>query len=373
MIPGQGWLVRNGKSYIEENLSKNGDNEDVSFSQNEIFRKVETTEIAPRSVIGYDKNGKLLLLQIDGQIQKKGINPFPDSSLNHGSGMTLFEISDFAVELGFYNAININVPIMMSQNKTVISLKTDICDYNNDNDDIDINNIDNEIGNNHFRCSNFQSSDLFTCFHNVQMATVSPSSSPSSLPSSSPSFLPSSSPSTLTSEQPTLHSTSLSPSSEPNSFPNKHLKSPSHSSLPHSLPLPSTPAHFPTQYPYPPWLSNPNNNNNDNNNGDNNDDNNNYYSPNNNNDERNSNNVINDHSNNDNNNSTLGSSLLVLNSSIEFYKITSVVLLFLLVVSVLFNFYNIIKLRKLREKGNDIIGIENHDRSDFTYFTRQKI
>ena len=29
----------------------------------------------------------LLLLQIDGQVQHKGINPFPDSSLNHGSGI----------------------------------------------------------------------------------------------------------------------------------------------------------------------------------------------------------------------------------------------------------------------------------------------
>ena len=123
LIPGQGWLVRNGKSYIEENLSKVGDNEDFTIPIKEIFHTVKTTDIAPRSVIGYDKDGKLLLLQIDGQFQHKGINPFPDSSFNHGSGMTIFEISDFAVELGFFNAINLNVPVIMSQNKTIISVK----------------------------------------------------------------------------------------------------------------------------------------------------------------------------------------------------------------------------------------------------------
>ena len=74
LIPGQGWLVRNGKSYIEENLSKIGDNEDFTISIKETLHTVKTTDIAPRSVIGYDKDGKLLLLQIDGQVQHKGIN-----------------------------------------------------------------------------------------------------------------------------------------------------------------------------------------------------------------------------------------------------------------------------------------------------------
>ena len=196
-------------------MSEKGDNEDFSIPKNSlIIHTVKTTDLAPRTVIGHDKNGNLLLLQIDGQIKKNGINPFPDSTFNHGFGMTIFEVTDFALELGFYNAINLNTKTVFSVNKTIISQPSEICeinqnefnDYNNDDQN---NNFDDNFtkipGNNHFRCSTFNPSDLVACVHvRSDRVFLSPTQTPTSTPTPSPTSLPSSLPLSPPSLQPTV-------------------------------------------------------------------------------------------------------------------------------------------------------------------------
>ena len=336
LIPGQGWLIRNGKNYIEENMSEKGDNEDFSIPKNSlIIHTVKTTDLAPRTVIGHDKNGNLLLLQIDGQIKKNGINPFPDSTFNHGFGMTIFEVTDFALELGFYNAINLNTEIVFSVNKTIISQPSEICeinqnDFNDYNNDDQNNNFDDNFtkipGNNHFRCSNFNPSDLVACVHvRSDRVFLSPTQTPTSTPSTSPTSLPSSLPLSPPSLQPTVIPSFYRP---------------------------------PVRMPTNPPKNGKNRNNNDDyyNNDDNNNDNYNDNTISNNNDDKNNNNNNNTNHNsktNENNNGTfLGLNFSSLDSSLQFYKLSSFVLLFLLFFSVGLNISSFYKLRKQRGNGN---------------------
>ena len=65
LISGLGWLVRNGKSYVRESFSTTGgDNEDMSMqSTGNTFVTVQSA----RTALGHDREGNLLLLQVEGR------------------------------------------------------------------------------------------------------------------------------------------------------------------------------------------------------------------------------------------------------------------------------------------------------------------
>ena len=106
LISGIVWLVRDGKSYVAESISKSGDGEDLSSqSTGSSF----ATVLSARTCIGYDKDGNLLILQVEGKTWERG--------------MSLYEFANFAIELGFFAAINLDGggSATMTINHTLVS------------------------------------------------------------------------------------------------------------------------------------------------------------------------------------------------------------------------------------------------------------
>jgi N-acetylglucosamine-1-phosphodiester alpha-N-acetylglucosaminidase len=83
LITGWGWLVRNGINNVNAS-------QDLSYSPGGF-----TLEKAPRTAVGFFKNGTMALLEIDGE---EDINYGPD----------LFETAELMVNLGVVSAINID-------------------------------------------------------------------------------------------------------------------------------------------------------------------------------------------------------------------------------------------------------------------------
>ena len=83
LVTGWGWLVRNGVSYVNAS-------QDLSYSEGGF-----TLEKAPRTAIGWNRDGSMVLLEIDGE---EDINAGPD----------LFEVAELLVSLGVDNAINLD-------------------------------------------------------------------------------------------------------------------------------------------------------------------------------------------------------------------------------------------------------------------------
>lgn len=119
LISGLIWLVRNGESYVSESLSLGGDAEDMSGqSTGRMFATVKSA----RTAIGYNRDGNLLILQVEGETWVRG--------------MTLYEFAAFAVDLGFYSAINLDGggSATMTFNHTLVSEPSWKCaDTNNSN------------------------------------------------------------------------------------------------------------------------------------------------------------------------------------------------------------------------------------------------
>lgn len=106
LVSGIGWLVRGGQEYLEESLSASGDAEDLSAqSTGNTFATVKSA----RTVLGHDAQGRLMLLQMEGETWVRGVG--------------LYEVSAFARELGFYNAINLDGggSATMTVNHTLVS------------------------------------------------------------------------------------------------------------------------------------------------------------------------------------------------------------------------------------------------------------
>jgi len=83
LVQGRGWLVRNGKSYIATAASK--ENIATSFVQ----------LLAPRLAIGWDKEGHLLLVVVDGVEAKK-------------KGLDLKTFASLLIKLGAVEAVNLD-------------------------------------------------------------------------------------------------------------------------------------------------------------------------------------------------------------------------------------------------------------------------
>ena len=83
LITGWGWLVRNGENWVNSS-------QDLSYSAGGF-----TLEKAPRTAVGYLKNGSMILLEIDGE---EDILAGPD----------LFESAELLIKLGAEIAVNID-------------------------------------------------------------------------------------------------------------------------------------------------------------------------------------------------------------------------------------------------------------------------
>lgn len=92
LISGLGWLVRGGETYVDESFHPQyGTPEDMSAQTS---GSQFTTVQSARTAIGHDKDGRLLILQVEGETWVRG--------------MSLYEFADFAREIGFVNAVNLD-------------------------------------------------------------------------------------------------------------------------------------------------------------------------------------------------------------------------------------------------------------------------
>ena len=172
LISGIGWLVRGGESYIQESLSVSGDAEDLSGqSTGAQFASV----VSARTALGHSETGALLLLQVEGQTWERG--------------MSLYEFADFAVELGFYSAINLDGggSATMTVNHTLVSEPSWACEEGGD----DLSSASNLYG--YYHCEKPVST--ITCIHSMAppafpAAAGGPSAGPAQQVSPSPSALP---------------------------------------------------------------------------------------------------------------------------------------------------------------------------------------
>lgn len=291
-----GWVVRNGKSYITENISPLRDAENITSTFGTHYTGLFPSLISSKSMIGYDKNGKLMILQIDGVPSVEN------------SGMTIFELADFAVELGFYSGINLISVLNMVQNGTTVSLNTENC--------INLNGTD---GAQYYKCPGVHAG-TYACIRSILTPSKKPISTPSSPHNSfqptTSSSLPNSSPSSTSYKHPTRYPTRAHhPYTEPGSDSGNYPK---------------------------PYYSKPSNN---------------YI---NNDDFENGNKPDNNHNNNSglhglNGNATLLSSYQTLKTSMNFYKETSEILFLLLVVSVVMNIIILAKTRKENKNNQSLV------------------
>ncbi|XP_072249836.1 N-acetylglucosamine-1-phosphodiester alpha-N-acetylglucosaminidase isoform X1 [Leuresthes tenuis] len=89
LVSGVIWLLRNGEIYINQSLEAECDNIQETGSLH-YFVDV----VSARTAVGHDAEGKLLLFQIDGQTEVRGMN--------------LWEMAKFLKENGVINAINLD-------------------------------------------------------------------------------------------------------------------------------------------------------------------------------------------------------------------------------------------------------------------------
>jgi hypothetical protein len=189
LISGLGWLVRDGQAYVRESFSVTaGDGE--SMAPQTTGPQFLTVHSA-RTALGHDIYGNLMLLQVEGETWVRG--------------MTLYEFADFAAELGFHNAINLDGggSATMTQNHTLISepsWKCPVAPYNRSS---------------FYRCEKKVSS--ITCIHAMSPPFVDASvlrqyadlhsSAPTAAPSRSPTTKPTRSPTPAPTVEPSSNTT----------------------------------------------------------------------------------------------------------------------------------------------------------------------
>eukprot|EP01080_Neovahlkampfia_damariscottae_P007539 gene7539-11863_t len=111
LVAGVIWLVKNGKSFVEES----GKVEEMKFQETgagEYFISVRASRLA----IGHDQKGNLMLLEMDGDG-------------NHQKGLNLYEMAELMISLGAKNAINLDGggSATVVQKDTVLSYVSDGC------------------------------------------------------------------------------------------------------------------------------------------------------------------------------------------------------------------------------------------------------
>jgi hypothetical protein len=136
-------------------MSSTGDHEDMSAqSTGNSF----ATVLSARTAIGYDNEGRLRILQVEGETWVRG--------------MSLYEFAQFAVDLGFQSAINLDGggSATMTLNHTLISEPSWACT----NLSINANDV------NYYRCEKEVST--VTCIHAMAPPLISASQSQQATP-----------------------------------------------------------------------------------------------------------------------------------------------------------------------------------------------
>eukprot|EP00795_Rhopilema_esculentum_P016627 gene16627-8059_t len=109
LISGVGWLIRNGIYINDSKKAECADTEETGTIER--FFNV----ISARSAIGHDKDGRIILITIDGKTDKQGVN--------------LLELARILKEHGAVNAINLDGggSATFVVNGTVINYPSDMC------------------------------------------------------------------------------------------------------------------------------------------------------------------------------------------------------------------------------------------------------
>ncbi|RVE63067.1 hypothetical protein OJAV_G00163120 [Oryzias javanicus] len=89
LVSGVIWLLRNGEIYINQSLAAECDKTQETGSL-----KYFVDVVSARTAVGHDVEGNVILLQIDGQTDRRGMN--------------LWELANFLKNLGVINAINLD-------------------------------------------------------------------------------------------------------------------------------------------------------------------------------------------------------------------------------------------------------------------------
>uniref|UniRef100_A0A7S0A6V4 Phosphodiester glycosidase domain-containing protein n=1 Tax=Pyrodinium bahamense TaxID=73915 RepID=A0A7S0A6V4_9DINO len=91
VVSGVTWLVRDGKSYVQQGWREA--NTTVQTSGDKY-----ATNLASRTAVGVDKDGRLIILQIDGSIAVGHLK----------RGLNMFQLADLLIENGAVHAINLD-------------------------------------------------------------------------------------------------------------------------------------------------------------------------------------------------------------------------------------------------------------------------
>ncbi|XP_047217402.1 N-acetylglucosamine-1-phosphodiester alpha-N-acetylglucosaminidase [Girardinichthys multiradiatus] len=89
LVSGVIWLLRNGEIYINQSLEA-----ECSEIQETGSLRYFVDVVSARTAVGHDKEGRLILFQIDGQTKKRGMN--------------LWQVAEFLKRNGVINAINLD-------------------------------------------------------------------------------------------------------------------------------------------------------------------------------------------------------------------------------------------------------------------------
>jgi len=92
LVSGVTWLVRNEKNYVEQGWKEANTTVQTSGDKYSVMH-------SSRGAVGWDKDGALIILQIDGSHAHEGIP---------GRGMNMYELADRLIQHGAIEAINLD-------------------------------------------------------------------------------------------------------------------------------------------------------------------------------------------------------------------------------------------------------------------------
>ncbi|PVD20375.1 hypothetical protein C0Q70_18529 [Pomacea canaliculata] len=110
LVGGVVWLVRDGQVYVQESQKiECPDSEETGTMERFV------SVISARTAVGHDSEGRLLMVQVDGKTDNRGVN--------------LYEFASLLKDLGFFNAINLDGggSATCVINGAVVNYPSDVC------------------------------------------------------------------------------------------------------------------------------------------------------------------------------------------------------------------------------------------------------
>lgn len=89
LLSGIIWLVKNGTNFVNESMRIESDHNEDTGNMSEFVNV-----ISARTAVGHDRKGRVMMVVVDGQTRKRGVN--------------LFELADIMIRQGAVNAINLD-------------------------------------------------------------------------------------------------------------------------------------------------------------------------------------------------------------------------------------------------------------------------